>query len=308
MKIQELSFFQSKRKVIVVGLVSIPCLIAICISACMNGRAGAKPLTTQHNTKDLMASVQQNLEQEKKQINAMNEWSAFSIYHPHSQVNEEALFQTFRKRKENNSDNFEKSNKTVEKSETSFLLSGQALIPILKSTFGDQIRSGNDIERDAWFTTHPSALFTPDQLKSLCNNDFIEIGEGNFEVCWKPKLTDQYLSALTDFATDACPQLVAREVRNNALQGNKLIRTRDFREQNLKTFAITWLKLPSEKVSEGWLAEITTQARAALKANVENNGEMEGEDGEVESLESSVPDLYTLSCQAMLLSPEFYSR
>ena len=101
----------------------------------------------------------------------------------------------------------------MEKSETSFLLSGQALIPILKSTFGDQIRSGNDIERDAWFTTHPSALFTPDQLKSLCNNDFIEIGEGNFEVCWKPKLTDQYLSALTDFATDACPQLVAISLR-----------------------------------------------------------------------------------------------
>ncbi|MBM3382382.1 MAG: hypothetical protein FJY29_08070 [Betaproteobacteria bacterium] len=306
MKLQEIFTEWNTRKAVVVGLVSLPCAIAIAISACMNNKAGAKTLlSTDQSPKGLMLSAQQSPGHLNKQHSAMGEWSAFSIYHPYSQINEESLFQSFKKGKDGITEGQESIQTENEKSESAFLLSGQALVPIFRATFGDQIRNGSDVERDPWFTTHPSALFTPEQMKALCGNDLSDLGDGNFEICWKPKLTDQYLSALTDFATDACPQLVAKEFRSNLLHLNKLVRTRDFREQNLKNFATNFLKIPADEISETWLATMTSQATDALKANLEDEST---EQNSNQRAELSTPDLYTLSCQSIILSREFYSR
>jgi hypothetical protein len=307
MKIQELITSAKTNRLFWIGVLVIPVVLGIAIPASMNAKAGAKLHTPDKASKVISADngIQSNSEIKREQAPAMSEWSAFSIYHPYSQINEEILFQTFKKKKELQTEVGETAIPGSENTKVSFLLSGQALVPILRATFGDQIRTGNDIERDPWFTTHPSALFTPEQMKALCSNDLAEVGEGNFEICWRPKLTDQYLSALTDFATDACPQLVNKEFRSNNLHLNKLVRSRDFREQNLKIFASAFLKIPSEKVSESWLTEITTQARDALRANLE---ETQKEASEEQKPEAIAPDLYALSCQAMILSREFYSR
>jgi hypothetical protein len=228
---------------------------------------------------------------------SMNEWRAFEIYHPKSGVTEDSLFNIFKTRPDSAESKTEfdalgeKINLRLQ------VLGARSLLPILRSAFGDQVRGMSSAERDPYFLNHPTALFNPSQLNALCDNENDEISDESTDVCWKPKVTDEYLSALTDFAGDACPYLVSKEFRLFNRQKNKLVRNEEFHEQNLKTFAETSLHIPSERVTDEWIKDIVSQAKQAMESEQpENTAAFRPE------------DLYNMTCQAMLLSKEFYTR
>lgn len=229
---------------------------------------------------------------------AISEWRAFSIYHPNSGLSEDSLFKNFKKRPVVVDDFIQKDAGQSSGETTMQVLGARSLIPILRAAFGDQIRGNTEFERDPWFLSHPSALFNLTQMKALCDRDNESEIEDENDVCFKPALTDEYLTTLTDFATDACPQLVLRETQQSDRLLNKLIRTADFKEQNIKFFAMNSLRIPAEKVTDEWIANLLDESRraAAPTENQEDSPELTDE------------ELYALSCQAMLLSREFYSR
>jgi hypothetical protein len=291
-----------KPRSIYFGVILAPIAITVGITACLNANAGGK---TEYTDNSIPTTRSNALQQGKTPNNTwtLNEWRAFSIYHPLSRLNEDHLFHSFR---QNNSE-FERektaSLEQTEKLESLQILGASSLIPILRSTFGEQIRGSTENERDAWFTTHPSALFTPEQMTALCDREIKETGDTLAEPCWKPSLSDAYLGALTEFASDACPQLVGRELKNNILFSNKLARSRDYKEQNIRHFAIHSLRIPSEKVTPEFVERMSAEASKSLQANLEL---AEGE--KLEDKDLHPEDLYTLACQALLLSKEFYTR
>ncbi|MEN9809246.1 MAG: hypothetical protein RLZZ488_813 [Pseudomonadota bacterium] len=229
---------------------------------------------------------------------AINEWRAFSIYHPNSGLSEDSLFKNFKKRSVSVDDPMNKDAGQSTAEATTQVLGARSLIPILRATFGDQVRGNTEFERDPWFLSHPSALFNPSQMKALCDRDNESEMDGDNDLCWKPSLTDEYLSTLTDFASDACPQLVFRETQQPNKLLNKLVRSADFREQNIRHFAVHSLRIPVEKVTDEWIVDLLDESRraAGISENQERVPELTEE------------DLYALACQAMLLSREFYSR
>lgn len=299
-----LSKFSKMQKLrsIYFGVILAPIAITVGITACLNANAGGKIETTGHS----IPNIKKNPLQQGKTPNntwTLNEWRAFSIYHPLSRLNEDHIFQTFRQH--NSNFEFEKTISLVqtEKEESLQILGARALIPILRSAFGDQIRGSSENDRDAWFTAHPSALFTPEQMITLCDRENKDTGDTLAEPCWKPSLSDDYLNALTEFASDACPQLVSKELKSNILFSNKLVRSRDYKEQNIRHFATNSLRIPSEKVTLEWIERISSEASKSLQENFEI--------AEREKLEDTAlhPEgLYTLACQALLLSKEFYTR
>lgn len=272
------------------------------ITACLNANAGGKIENTRHSTANIKNNSLQHDTTPKGTL-TLNEWRAFSIYHPLSRLNEEHLFQNFRPQKSNFE--FEKTTPfgQAEKEESLQILGARALIPILRATFGDQIRGSSENDRDAWFTAHPSALFTPDQMVTLCDSENKESGDTLTEPCWKPRLSDDYLSALAEFASDACPQLVSKELKSNILFSNKLVRSRVYNEQNIRHFATNSLRIPSEKVTLEWIEKISSEASKALQENFELAEREKREDTALHP-----EHLYTLACQALLLSKEFYTR
>jgi hypothetical protein len=284
------------------GVILAPIAITVGITACLNANAGGK---TENTSNSLPTSRSNALQQGKTPNNTwtLNEWRAFSIYHPLSRLNEDHLFHSFR---QNNSE-FERekiaSLEQTEKLESLQILGASSLIPIFRSAFGEQIRGSSENERDAWFTTHPSALFTPEQMTALCDREIKETGDTLAEPCWKPSLSEGYLNALTEFASDACPQLVGKELKNQFLFSNKIVRSREYKEQNIRHFAIHSLRIPSEKVTLEFIERMSLEASKSLQANLEID---DGENVKDKDLHSE--DLYTLACQALLLSKEFYTR
>lgn len=291
-----------RRRTIYFGFCLAILAITFGITACLNANAGGKSKNTRHSTANIRNNSLQHDTTPKGTL-TLNEWRVFSIYHPLSRLNEEHLFQNIRSHKSNFE--FEKAIQFMqaEKEESLQILGARALIPILRATFGDQIRGSSENDRDAWFTAHPTALFTPEQMVTLCDRENKESGDTLAEPCWKPSLSDDYLDTLTEFASDACPQLVSKELKNNILFSNKLVRSRVYNEQNIRHFATNSLRIPSEKVTLEWIERISSEASKSLQANFEI--------AEREKLEDTAlhPEhLYTLVCQALLLSKEFYTR
>ena len=235
-------------------------------------------------------------------VKEMTEWNAFSIYHPTSNLTDDNFSKShLLKQREHELD------KKVEDKNSPHhfkqILGARSLIPILRYAFGNQARSSSEDEQDSWFTTHPSSLFTPEQMKAFCDYDTNHnLNEFN-DVCWKPRLSEHYLFALSEFAADACPQLVEREFKSNNLFANKLVKSRDFRESNIKAFAQNWLSIPPEKITSHWLEKINKDAVHALKEHFSDATVNEKSD-----LSPYSAELYTLACQAILLSTEFYTR
>lgn len=177
------------------------------------------------------------------------------------------------------------------------MLGARSLLPILRMAFGDQARGAAAAERDPWFFTHPTSFFNPQQTKSLCGRDIdIEADEGS-DICWKPKLTNEYLETLTDFAGDACPQLVLKESKQDNRFMNKLMRSSTFSPQALRHFAIQALHIPQDRASDEWINHIMSESKRSIEAELESQNQ-----------EASAEELYALACQEMLLSKEFYSR
>lgn len=284
------------------GVILAPIAITVGITACLNANAGGKI----ENTVDFLPNARNNSLQKGKTTNnswTLNEWGAFSIFHPLSRLNEDHLFHSFRA---NNLDLEREKTASLgqkEKEESLQILGARSLIPIFRSTFGDQIRGSSENERDVWFTAHPSALFTPEQMTALCDRESKDTGDTLAEPCWKPSLSEGYLNALTEFASDACPQLVGKELKNQFLFSNKIVRSREYKEQNIRHFAIHSLRIPSEKVTLEFIERMSLEASKSLQANLEID---DGENVKDKDLHSE--DLYTLACQALLLSKEFYTR
>lgn len=249
-------------------------------------------------------SRQHNIELKKKsfeQSKTVSEWTAFSIYHPNSVIIEDSFFQNFKNKPGLGDQELEQNIANPVAPETMQVVGARSLVPILRLAFGDQARGREAAERDSWFLTHPTALFNPNQIQSLCGRDSESLLDDGTDICWKPKLTDEYLNTLTDFASDACPQLVFKEIKQPNKTLNKLVRSEHFKEQNLKIFAIQSLKIPNEKASEEWIDKIISESKKALLSS--NGSALEDL-----KLEENEEDLYIMSCQAMLLSAEFYAR
>lgn len=270
-------------------------------------RAGAKNLKPQ--TETLRGGEKKSGRQEEKskpspvqrnwpESRSLTEWRAFEVYHPSSAVSEDALFHTFRGRQDPASSG---SKEAIEEKQSKLILGAKSLLPILRSVFGDQIRGLAAAEREPYFLTHPTALFKPEQLKALCAGEETGSAEESGDSCWKPQLTDDYLGALTDFAGDACPYLVTQEAKNLAKNRNKLIKSADFNTHNLKVFATHSLRIPNELITEQWLADIVDESKRAIRAE---NQEPDATPAETFRSE----DLYSMTCQAMILSEEFYTR
>ncbi|MEN9825997.1 MAG: hypothetical protein RI953_1742, partial [Pseudomonadota bacterium] len=137
----------------------------------------------------------------------------------------------------------------------------------------------------------------PQQSKSLCGRDSEVDSDEGTEICWKPRLSEEYLETLTDFAGDACPQLVLKESNQTNRVLNKLFRSTNFTEQNIKHFATHSLLIPAEKVAEEWITRIMGEAKRSMEVELEGQNQ-----------EASPEDLYTIACESMILSKEFYSR
>lgn len=285
----------AKHKALFAGIsVSMVCAVTLVVVGCLKANA-ENARARQHISSPETSSTQFQLESEERPPSQINEWTAFAIYHPSSRLSEDNILQSFRKSEGEDIQDAKLNSMQV--------LGARSLIPILRSTFGDQIRGSTENERDTWFTTHPTALFTPEQLRALCDNDPSDALAGVSEPCWKPTLSEAYLSALTDFASDACPQLVDKEFKNNILVSNKLVRHRDFRDAGIRHFSQVSLRIPQDKISAPWLEKIKQDAIRSLKANLDDQEIKTDAD-----LDAHTADLYTLACQAILLSPEFYTR
>ncbi len=231
----------------------------------------------------------------------ISEWRAFAIYHPTSGVSEDSLFNSFKMRSPQADNTTEQNSVAPNENIALQILGARSLIPILRSAFGDQVRGLAAAEREPYFLNHPTALFNPTQLKALCDRDIENTADEGSDVCWKPRLTEEYLSALTDFASDACPHLVSKESKHPTKMQNKLIRTNDFREQNIKTFATQSLRIPIDKVTDEWVSMIVGESKR-------NVGDEDGTKDNTEDNRLRMEDLYSMACQAMLLSQEFYTR
>lgn len=276
----------------------------------MSLKAGARELK-HSSTKANEANYPQHKKQNTKflklssghfgETRTISEWRAFAIYHPTSGVSEDSLFNSFKTRSPQAENTAEQNSDTPNENIAIQILGARSLIPILRSAFGDQVRGFAAAERDPYFLNHPEALFNPTQLKALCDRDIENTADEGSDVCWKPRLTEEYLSALTDFASDACPHLVSKESKHPIKMQNKLIRTNDFREQNIKTFATLSLRIPIEKVTDEWVMMIVGESKR-------NAGEDEGTPTNSEDNQLRMEDLYSMACQAILLSQEFYTR
>ncbi|NBW83423.1 hypothetical protein EBR21_16870 [bacterium] len=283
----------------VVGLVAIA-VVAIGLKASAESKSRKHMASENAKVKNQSENKPQPLPEQRRKYSGnavINEWQAFVVYHPSSGITEDSIFLSF-KFKPNSSGATEAAKTNSENSENLVqVLGARSLIPILKTTFGDQARGASAAERDQWFFTHPTTLFNTQQTKSLCGRESDADQDESAEICWKPKLTEEYLETLTDFAGDACPQLILKESSQENRIANKLMRSTNFTEQSIKHFATHYLLIPADKVDDEWIARIMSEAKKSLEA------ELEGQ-----NLEASPEELYASACQAMLLSKEFYSR
>lgn len=231
----------------------------------------------------------------------ISEWQAFAVYHPNSGLSEDLLFQNFKRRPTDDSDTKSSITESRVADSNPQVLGSRTLIPILRDAFGVQARGQSAAERDSWFLTHPTSLFSPSQMRALCDSDIESVINTGGEICWKPRLSDEYLSTLTDFASDACPALVTKERSQPNRMSNKLVRSEQIRSQDLRYFALTWLKIPAEKVTDEWLDELLSETKKTISSEFEGHSEENPP-------EFSSDDLYAAACQSILLSREFYTR
>ena len=235
--------------------------------------------------------------------NSVPEWYAFAVFHPESSLSED---DTSIDAKQSSSHAIEESQSiAAEKKRNVFRLTlgAKSLLPILRATFGNQARSSADGDENTWFTTHPSDLFTPSELSALCHSSKISDLESMNEYCWKPQVTQQYLVALSNFASDACIKLVEAESKNEALQSNKILRNKAFSESDLKNFAIRFLKIDTNDVTDEWVNKIMTDANKFLQEELQLEPPETEAAVKVHSIEKAI-----FSCRAALTSEEFYSR
>ncbi|NBO37612.1 hypothetical protein EBU99_03415 [bacterium] len=296
-----------QKRPLLISLIGAAFLLAITITAVLRASAESRiseKKSAENKDNKFTENISPAIADAFQERNSVNEWSAFAIYHPNSSLSEDALFQTFRGQSAVNEESPGDEEAQDRAKKPRQVLGARSLLPILKTTFGDQVRGNTEIDRDPWFLLHPSALFTPIQLRALCDRDIDSGVDDSIDMCWKPKISEDYLSALTDFASDACPQLVSRESRAGNLLTNKLVRSRDFREQNVRFFALQWLKIPIDKITDDWLEGISNEAHKALQAETQQPMP----EGTNPSTALAPEDLYTLACQAVLLSKEFYTR
>lgn len=295
----------------IISLFSVLVLVVVlgfAIRTSAEGRRDSSLQSTGTLTIEKSPSREKKIDSKKKsfeQSKTMSEWTAFSIYHPNSVIIEDSFFQNFKNKPGNNEQESEQNFSGSVGLETMQVLGARSLVPILRLAFGDQARGREAAERDPWFLTHPTALFNPTQIQSLCGRDSESLLDDGTDICWKPKLTDEYLNTLTDFASDACTQLVFKEFKQSNRALNKLVRSEQFKEQNLKHFAIQSLKIPAEKTSEEWLNKIISESKKALLSN--HDSPLENSKAE-ENADENAEDLYIMTCQAALLSAEFYAR
>jgi hypothetical protein len=282
-----------------VGLIAIA-VVAIGIKASAESKSQKNAANKNTISKVQKHTKDQPTTEHKKKYpgNAViTEWQAFVVYHPSSSITEDSLFLNFKYRP-GSAGQAEAENLNNENPESLVqVLGARSLIPILRNAFGDQARGAAAAERDPWFFTHPTALFNPQQSKSLCGRDSEVDSDEGTEICWKPRLSEEYLETLTDFAGDACPQLVLKESNQTNRVLNKLFRSTNFTEQNIKHFATHSLLIPAEKVAEEWITRIMGEAKRSMEVELEGQNQ-----------EASPEDLYTIACESMLLSKEFYSR
>ena len=109
--------------------------------------------------------------------------------------------------------------------------------------------------------------------------------------------------ALSNFASDACIKLVEAESKNEALQSNKILRNKAFSESDLKNFAIRFLKIDTNDVTDEWVNKIMTDANKFLQEELQLEPPETEAAVKVHSIEKAI-----FSCRAALTSEEFYSR
>lgn len=234
---------------------------------------------------------------------SMTEWSAFSVFHPESALSEDSFGLSLNS---NTRAGMTEEKATLEQpnsSEPSIILGANALIPILRATFGNQARSSDSPDENSWFTIHPSDLFTPFELKSLCGNLKITEFDETENICWRPQLTQEYLVSLANFSADACTKLVERESKSENLNSNKLLRGKPFTSEYLRTFSIRHLRMPKHAITNEWLQKITDDASTYLKLDLKFENPDSPDSAEVAALEKAI-----FSCRAAINSKEFYSR
>lgn len=236
-------------------------------------------------------------------INSVSEWYAFSVFHPTSTLSEESF--VFPQQQSSNTALNEKAIHLDDEAinDLILVLGAKSLIPILRETFGNQARSSDDSDDNSWFTTHPSDLFTPSELNALCHYQKASELEGVENYCWKPRLTQEYLVALSNFAADACAKLVERESKNQSLSSNKILRSLVFNSDNLRYFAIHYLRMQKHDVSEEWLNKIESDAEKFVREELKLETPTSSDTVKVYSIEKAI-----FSCRAALSSKEFYSR
>ncbi|MEY2987626.1 MAG: hypothetical protein RJB13_1147 [Pseudomonadota bacterium] len=235
--------------------------------------------------------------------NSVPEWYAFAVFHPESSLAEDNYSFDL---KHNSSHAIDESMKQMsDKNEFSvrLVLGAKSLIPILRSTFGNQARSSGEGDENSWFTTHPSDLFTPSELSHLCHSAKTTELESTDGFCWKPRATQQYLLALTDFASDACTKLVELESKNDALQSNKIFRNKVFSTGDLKHFVTRHLKIDKYAANDEWLNKIVTDAEKFISEELQLELPETDDAIKVHSVEKAI-----FSCRAALTSEEFYTR
>lgn len=235
--------------------------------------------------------------------NSVPEWYAFAVFHPESSLAEGNFSSDISKSsnaKIKNSVTLDSKNNNTE---FSIVLGAKSLIPILRSTFGNQPRSGGEVEEDSWFTTHPSDLFTPDELLSLCTSSRTSELESTDDYCWKPKVTQQYLATLSNFAADACNKLVEAERKKETLSSNKILRSKVFSGDDLKYFTIRHLRMERYDVTDGWIKKILNDAETFLREELQLEPPQTVDAIKVHSIEKAI-----FACRAALTSKEFYTR
>lgn len=236
-------------------------------------------------------------------VDSVSEWYAFSVFHPTSTLSEESF--VFPQQQSSSAAlNEEAIHSDAETGNDLILVLGaKSLIPIFRGTFGSQARSSDDSDENSWFTTHPSDLFTPSEMTALCHYQKASELEGSENYCWKPRLTQEYLVALSNFAADACSKLVERESKNQNLSSNKIFRSLVFNSDNLRYFAIHYLRMQKHDVSEEWLNKIESDAEKFVREELKLETPTSSDTVKVHSIEKAI-----FSCRAALSSKEFYSR
>lgn len=265
------------------------------LTGCM---AEVKSQSNDKNTVDLSNETKRKLARD-----SMTEWLAFSVFHPESALSEDSFGLSLTTHSHSGIMEENLASKSQKANDFSVILGANALIPILRSTFGNQARSSDSPDENSWFTTHPSDLFTPSELLNLCSNlKFTHFDETD-DICWRPKLTQGYLVSLTNFAADACTKLVERENKSEDLNSNKLLRGKPFTNDHLHYFSLLYLKIPKQSLTNEWLKKISDDATSYLKEELKIESMDSPESTSVVSIEKAI-----FSCRAAITSKEFYSR